>query len=354
MNRPILLFVGIFLLSTAAFLAGCHKSHNDVSATSFESMNTFMKIKCYGENSQKAVRRAEECVKELETLFSATNPQSTLFALNKSLAQDATRPASPTIVIAQTDLLVASLLDDALLIAEATDGAFNPCLRPITTLWGFSRSKKENGNHRIPSAPEIAAALQSTDYTKVKANKANGQITAPQGTQFDFGGIAKGYAGDSVVAILKKEGVANALIDLGGNIVAMGGKPDGSPWSIGIRNPFEEGVCAVVKIADGHVITSGGYERYFVAKDGTRYCHIMDGKTGYPVNNDLASVTIIGKSGTTADGYSTALFVMGLSKALEYHELHKDFDYIIIDTNHKIHASVNIEILDKKFVTDFS
>ena len=140
-----------------------------------------------------------------------------------------------------------------------------------------------------------------------------------QGQSIDLGGIAKGYIGTALAEDLVAKGMKHGLINLGGNVVAVGEKAPGTPWSIGLQIPGHPRgePFAIVRVADTSVVTSGAYERYF-EKDGKRYAHILSPKTGRPVTTDISSVTIISKDGTFADAWCTALFAMGWDKAREY------------------------------------
>ena len=173
----------------------------------------------------------------------------------------------------------------------------------------------------LPSATCRRFAVTVT----VGYNAGTGAVTLPEGMEIDLGSVAKGYAGQLVAQMLRDNGVQSALLDLGGNVQTVGSKPDGSPWKIGIKDPRGEEVMMVLYIKDQAVVTSGGYERYF-EQDGQTYWHIMDPFTGRPADNGLISVTIMGDEGVVCDGLSTALFVMGLEKAVDLWAQSGDFE----------------------------
>ena len=159
----------------------------------------------------------------------------------------------------------------------------------------------------------------------------------------DLGGIAKGYTSDTVIKLLKDEGVTSAIISLGGNVQTLGTKPDGNLWKVAIQDPFDQNkYVGGVKVSDKAVITSGGYQRYFV-KDGVTYEHIVDPKTGKPATSGLSSVTIVTDKGIEGDGLSTALFVMGLDKATEYWRENQDFQAVFITTDGKIYVTEGLK-----------
>ena len=142
-------------------------------------------------------------------------------------------------------------------------------------------------------------------------------LTRP-GMAIDLGGIAKGYASDRLADIFARYGVDSALVSLGGNVYARGTKPGGAAWSVAVQHPEQDGYAAMLSLTDAFAVTSGGYQRYFTGPDGTVYQHILDPKTGWPVQGDLLSVTIVADNGTMADAYSTALYVMGRETAQDF------------------------------------
>ena len=161
--------------------------------------------------------------------------------------------------------------------------------------------------------------------------------------ELDLGAVGKGYAGDLAAEILKDRGITSALLDIGGNIQAIGSWPDGSDWRLGIRNPFGEGQVGVLSVSDRAVVTSGNYERYFVGDDDQTYGHIIDPSTGYPADTGLASVTIIAEEGKVGDALSTAMFVKGPQEAEEYWRAHQDFDMLMITEDGEIRLTEGIQ-----------
>ena len=153
--------------------------------------------------------------------------------------------------------------------------------------------------------------------------------------------------------ILKEHNVKSALLNLGGNVHALGSKPDGTPWKIAIKNPLTNSNAAVISIVNKAVITSGAYERYFIDDNGVKYGHIIDPNTGMPINNELLSVSIIGKDAVLCDALSTSLFVMGLEKSIEYWKKNNDFDAVFITKDGHIYITEGIED-DITLLDDFS
>lgn len=288
-------------------------------------MDTYMTITAYGENAESALNKAEERVSELENLWSATKENSEIYAINHSNGQSVA--VSPE---------TAELFDFSLEISEMTDGALDCSIYPILTEWGFTTS-----DYTIPTEERISELLAYTDYRKINFNGEYVQI--PENMQIDLGAVGKGYTGDLVVEILKENSIESALLDLGGNIQTIGTKPDGIDWKIGLRSPFDEGNFATLEVSDRAVITSGGYERYFVGDDGETYWHILDPKTGKPAHSGLISVTVIGDEGRLCDALSTSLFVMGLEKATELWRNRDDFEMILVTEDGKIYLTEALE-----------
>lgn len=203
-----------------------------------------------------------------------------------------------------------AVADDA---AHRTGGAFDPTVYPLTSAWGFT-----TGDHRVPSPDEVAALLPRVGYAAVQVDEAAGTVTLEDGAQIDVGGVAKGFAADELRALLRERDITSALFDLGGNVTALGSKPDGSPWKVGVADPDDPGKLAgLLEVRDATVSTSGAYQRYFEGKDGTRYHHLLDPSTGYPAASDLASASVVGADGAQCDALSTACFVLGLDGALD-------------------------------------
>lgn len=154
--------------------------------------------------------------------------------------------------------------------------------------------------------------------------------------ELDLGAVGKGYAGDLVAETLEDYDIESAILSLGGNIQAVGSRPDGSNWRIGIRAPWEDGHLGVLRISDAAVVTSGGYENYFEDEDGNIYWHILDPSTGRPAESGVQSVTIVGDEGRMCDALSTALFVMGAQGAEDYWKANGGFDMIIVTDDGEI------------------
>lgn len=213
-------------------------------------------------------------------------------------------------------------VERAIYYGDLSGGKFDITIAPVSALWDFK-------NQVVPSKDEIAEALQSVDYHSVEIKKSEISLN---GKQIDLGGIAKGYIADKAAEYLKEKGVKKALINFGGNICMIG------QYNIGIKKPFDNSVIASVSLQDKCAVTSGIYERY-TQKDGKIYHHILDPKTGYGVDNELASVTVIGEKALDCDALSTVCILSGTEKGLGIINNTADTEAVFIDRENNITLS---------------
>lgn len=263
------------------------------------AMDTVMTAAVYG--SADALDAVEAETYRLDALLAAQKDDSEIAAVNDGAE----------VVSEET----AALLRRALEIAAETNGAYDPTVYPLMRAWGFT-----DGNYRVPADAELDALLQTTGWTEVFVDGTTASL--PEGFALDLGGIGKGYAAGRCKEILKAHGVTSALLSLGGNVSALGSKPDGTAWTVAIEDPDGGAYLGTVQITDQCVVTSGGYQRYF-EQDGVRYWHILDPETGKPARSGMKSVTIVSADDTLADVLSTALFVMGPERAADFWRVHR-------------------------------
>ncbi len=285
----------------------------------FFAMDTVMTVTVPG-GSEALLSACEDEVRRLEALFSVTDESSEIARLNaegRAVLSDET----------------AALLGGALDAAALTDGALDVTLYPVVRAWGFT-----TGDYRVPDDGELAALLALVGWQQVTLE--DGEASLPPGVMVDLGSVAKGFASDRLAALLRGSGVTSALIDLGGNIYCLGAKRNGSAWRIGVRDPDGSGeYIGVVAVTDKAVVTSGSYERFFVAKDGTVYGHIFDPATGRPAESGIVSATVIGPCGFQCDALTTALYVMGLERAEALLETLEGVDALLVDAEGELWAT---------------
>jgi thiamine biosynthesis lipoprotein len=251
-----------------------------------------------GMGKRDAELAAEAALREMyrvESVMSNWRPQSEISRLN---AQSNGRAFT-----ASRELY--ALVDSSLFYARITSGAFDVTIRPLVLLWGF-----EGGEAKLPSEEEISRTMARVGFAKVVLNSSTSTVTLPPGMQIDLAGVAKGYAVDRCVAVLENLGVRSALVNIGGNIYALGSPHGESGWKIGIRDPTGgTGTVGTLVLRDAAVATSGNYEN-FVEIGGERYGHLIDPRTGRPISN-LLSATVVAPTGLASDALSTGFFILG-------------------------------------------
>ncbi|MCE5195739.1 MAG: FAD:protein FMN transferase [Negativicutes bacterium] len=310
----------LLLLLLIALLCGC----NQVSAEPYEftgfAFGGLIQIKLYGEtkNSKAAGDALMQQFQNLETLMSVNLTESELLTVNRQAG------LAPVKVSEQT----MAVLQKALTVAGASNGAFNPAIGPLVKLWqiGFG------GAHR-PAEAEIVAALPLLDYRDIVVNAAESTVfLSKAGMGLDFGAIAKGFAADQAFRILAEYQIDSALISINGNLLTVGEKPNHIAWKAAIADPrgTVNDYVGILPLTDSTISTSGDYERYF-EQDGVRYHHLLDSKTGYPAASDLISASMICRDGALADALSTAVFVLGKDAGLTLLQHYPEVGYVLID-----------------------
>ena len=305
------------LLALLLLLSGCGGKTPEATQQLF-AMDTVMDFYAVGENAEATLTAAAQEINRLENLFSRTRADSDVSRLNET----GSAALSPE---------TAELLADALHYAEMTGGAFDVTIAPLVEAWNI-----HGEDPRVLTEDEIAALLPLVGSEHLHLDGTAAALDA--GCAIDLGGIAKGYASDVLAALYRENGITGGWLSLGGNVYAHGTKPDGSLWSVAVRDPADPAAtAALLALSDQFAVTSGGYQRYFTAEDGTVYQHILDPKTGAPAMSDLLSVTIISKNGAMADACSTALYVMGESGAVSFWSAHRsEFDMVLITADGRL------------------
>ena len=262
-------------------------------------LDTVITLTAYTDRPELLEKGLEMCG-EYEKMLSRTMEGSDVWKINHAEGKTVT-------VSGET----AEILRTAVKVGELSGGAFDITVAPASTLWNFT-----SGEQKIPSEEELAEAAKKIDYTKIRID--GNDVTLPEGMMIDLGGIAKGYIADAVKKALEEAGIRSAILSFGGNIVSIGLKPDGSPWKVGIQDIDEPtGTTMMVSLNfGGSTVTSGIYERGFTV-DGVTYHHILSSETGWPVQNELASVTIFSDSSMMGDALSTAVFALGTAKGAQ-------------------------------------
>jgi len=246
-----------------------------------------------------AISKAFDEIGRVEGVFSVYKPESEISRVNR-LGKDEKLRISEEVF---------GLIKKSVEYSRKTGGVFDITVKPLVDLW--SKAKK---NNRLPTEEEIKLALNSIGYEKIALDEAGSTISfRREGMALDFGGVAKGYATDRAVGVLKKNGIENAVVNPGGSVYCMGRKSKTELWKVGIRHPRHHGrIFLEIKLEDMAIDTSGDYERYFIL-NGRRYSHIIDPRTGYPIGDDVVSSSIIAPDAATADILATSLAILGNS-----------------------------------------
>jgi len=283
------------LVLVPALLTGC-TSDPDPTTFDFETMGTVARCELQlpdGLAPAEAQTLVTTVYDSVATVFSTWDPDTELSSLNRAPADSAVTLSS----------WLFECLDEAERMRVLSEGAFDPTAGPLMHLWGFHRREG-----RLPAQAEIDSARALMGGWAFTGESEVTKWTAE--TRFDLGGIAKGFAVDRAADRLRKAGVTDGLVDLGGNLFCLGGAPEREDWRVGIRDPLDRNTWfASVNVTGRAVATSGSYER-FVTIDGTRYGHIMNPRTGRPAEGVLG-VTVFAETAVLADALSTALFVQG-------------------------------------------
>jgi thiamine biosynthesis lipoprotein ApbE len=290
----------------AALLAACTTRNPDlvVSRETWTVMATELTVSVYRPRGQSAAADLAAAYAEV----AAVDRRMSLYKAESELNRLNARAGAGLFPVSRP---LAEVLSAARHYADLTGGAFDASIQPLVDLWGFYRVERA----RVPPPERIDAARRRVGPTQLWIDaQARAAMLKPE-TRIDLGGIAKGYAVDLALAALRKRGVPAALVNLGGNIGVLGARPDGKPWSIGLQHPRDSRLIGTVELRRGAIATSGDYDRFFEA-DGKRYSHIIDPRTGRPVEG-IAAFTVIAPNATAADALSTAAFVLGAEQGLD-------------------------------------
>ena len=321
-------------LLSAILLSGCTTLPKSESLTMTGTyFDTVVQIEVWGAD-QDMIEHCRKMCETYEQMLSATIKTSEISRINNAGGE-------PVSVSDDT----AELIEKGIEYGELSGGLFDITIAPASSLWDFT----DNEDKRIPDPDELAEAVSHIDYRCVHVDGNTVVLTDPE-AQIDLGGIAKGYIADRLKEYLEGEGIEHALIDLGGNMLALGGRYDGTDFRIGLQKPFAETgtAMAALSINDQSVVTSGDYERYF-EKDGVIYHHILAPSTGYPVQNDLDQVTIISERSVDGDALSTTCFAMGLEDGMELIRSLDGVEAIFVTKDGEIHTSsdeIGLQVLE--------
>ncbi len=313
------------LLCFVFLLPLCACGETEMSQRQVFAMDTIMTLTAYGKNREAGLQAAEGVIQSMNAALDPELPTSTIYAINHANGQN-------VVVSGQ----VAKMLSSAMTVYNQSGGALDPTIYPLVKLWGFV-----DGKYYLPSDEEISAEMLKMcfDQMVLTSFPSSGaySVSLPSGAQLSLGAVAKGCASENAIDAMRQAGVTSGIISLGGNVQTLGLKPDGSRWTVAIQDPNNPAsYLGVVSVGETAVVTSGSYQRYFKASNGRTYHHILNPQTGYSVTNSLLSVTILCEDGTMADCLSTAMFVLGENKALNYWRSYGGFEMILVTNDDRI------------------
>lgn len=328
-----LLIIALLFVIFAAFLSGCspQKNHAKPLTKSNFLLGTIVDITIYDSMDEKIIYEAFDRISEIENKMTINKGDtSEIIKLNEASGLHEVSLSPDTFFV----------LERGKYYSELSGGNFDITIGPVVKLWNIGTDYAA-----VPNSEELKEAIKLVDFNKLHLDKNKFEAKLDtKGMKVDLGAIAKGYAADEVAAILKKHGVKHAIINLGGNVLTIGGNVNGEPFKIGVQNPLNPrgDYMGILKITDKTVVTSGIYEKYLEI-DGKRYHHILDPKTGYPADNSLAGVSIITDKSIDGDGLSTSVFILGLDRGMELVESLDNVDAIFITTDKKVYISKGLK-----------
>lgn len=314
-----------FILCLLCAFSGCAKKSEPITKTGFY-FDTVITLTIYDSSQESLLEDCFSLAEHYEKLFSTTIDSSDISHINQA-------KGSPVTVDNET----IDLIQKGLSYCKLSEGGFDLTIGKVSSLWNFSEN-----DGSLPDSDQLAAAVSTVDYENIVIENNEVRLADPE-TAIDLGGIAKGYIADRMKEYLNHNGVTEGTINLGGNVLCIGPKKDGSPYRIGIQKPFDDqgAAAAVVEVTDETVVSSGIYERY-ITVDDKLYHHILNPATGYPYENNLFGVTIICQDSVDGDGLSTTCFALGLEKGMELIERLPDTEAVFITEDYEFHCSSGI------------
>lgn len=321
----LIIFITIFF---AANLSACGNSAAPKTEQSF-LLDTIVTVTYYRDADRDAVLEALDLCRAYELVFSRTNPASELSRLNTAGSMS----VSPAL---------REVLTLALEYCRESGGRFDITLGGVSDLYDFG------GNARRPDDAALAEALEHVGWEAVRIDGDTVTLSDPE-TVLDLGSVAKGWIADRMKELLAARGVEHAILSLGGNILCLGGRPDGAPYKVGIQYPERDSsaLAATVSVRDESVVTSGVYERFFV-ENGEVFAHILDPETGLPLRNGLLAVSIVGPCSARCDALSTLCFVLGPDEGMRYVDALEGYEAVFITGDHVLHRSAGFGTLETK------
>ena len=327
-KKAISFFVAILLVFS--FIGCAEKKKAEPIHRTELFMGTAIKVTVYDKQDEEILDKVFKRIIEIEDLVSINKDNTEITNLNKNAGIKGVKLSEDSF----------NIIKKGLEYSKLSNGGYDVSIGPLVKLWSIGLPEA-----KVPNKDEIKNVINKIDYKKVKVNDETKEVfLEDKGMMLDLGSIAKGYAADEIVKVLKENNVKQAIIDLGGNIYALGLKDGDKDWKVGIQDPFTErgNVVGSVEVSNKSVVTTGIYER-FIEKDGVKYHHILNPKDGYPYKTDIAGVSIIADKSVDADGLSTLVFTKGLNEGIKFIEDLDGVDAIFITNDRKVYTTKGIK-----------
>ncbi|MBU5307344.1 FAD:protein FMN transferase [Clostridioides mangenotii] len=340
-KRFLLILLVLFII---AYSSGCGPkdtagSTEPVSKTEM-FMGTVIKVTLYDHQSDEVMDKVFDKLKEIDDIVSVNKEGTEIDKVNKNAG---VKPVK----MSETSF---DIISSGLKYSKFSNGGYDITVGPLVKLWSIGLPEA-----KVPTKDEIEKSLELIDYNKVQLNKNTKEVYLQEkGMMLDLGSIAKGYAADEAVKVLKEAGVERAIVDLGGNIFAMGSKSKDKGWTIGIQDPVElrGNALGSLEVKNKTVVTTGIYERY-IEKDGIKYHHILNPETGYPYDTSISGVSIIADKSMDADALSTLIFTKGLEDGLKMVEEMENVDAVFVTNDKQVYTTSGIKGNFKLLKDDF-
>lgn len=329
-----LIAILIIVMSISIIVSSCtgnvdESSNEPVSKTEFV-LGTVVTIKLYDNATEEVFTKVFDKLRDIENKMTINSEVSEVISINANAGKDSIKVSDDTFYV----------IEKGKYFSELSMGRFEISIGPLVKLWNIGSE-----DAKVPTQEEIENKKKLVNFSNVILNESEKTVMLKEeGMTLDLGGIAKGYGADEVVKILGEHGVEHAIVNLGGNVFSYGNKPDGTPWKVGVQNPKSPrgDYIGIAEVVNKTVVTSGIYERYF-EEDGKKYHHILDPDTGYPVENDLAGVSIIADSSIDADSLSTAVFAMGINEGMSLIESLDNAEAVFVTKDSQVYITSGLE-----------
>lgn len=342
----------ILLVISIIFTTGCSVFNDDSEASNKEVSeqrivfgDIMADITIFDESKTAVFEEIFTRLEEIESKMTFNKEASEIIDINNAAGTSSVEVSQETY----------DLIEESIKYSEISSGKFDVTIGPLVDLWDIWDNDLKPTRETLPSEEEIVTAKNLINYKKISFNEEETSIKLEdEKMKIDLGSIAKGYAADEVIRILKENNIDKAIFNLGGNIYVLGSKNETDDWKVGIQNPLEPtgSYLGIVNVSNVSIVTSGTYERFIIVND-QKYHHILDPDTGYPVENNLQSVSIISKSSTDADAYSTTLFGLGLDQGLTLANELDNLEAIFVTKENDVYLSDglknNFELLRNDF-----